>query len=178
MLATSKLIFWGRIQRHASIRGNTSTPSPSLFEVTGTLHDLGPVVGAYAEIRHVFSQDAVATFASLCGDNNPIHFDTSAAQQYGVFRDKVVHGLLVSGLFSTLFGRVIHGSIYARQSLNFKNPVYINDPVVAKMVVVKVDDWKRRGLLVTCSTVCTTSDGGVAIDGEAKVLIPPRAITR
>jgi 3-hydroxybutyryl-CoA dehydratase len=127
-------------------------------------------------VQHAFSQDAVATFASLCGDNNPIHFDAAAAQRYtGVFHDKVVHGLLVSSLFSTLFGRVIHGSIYVRQSLNFKNPVYINDPVVAKMTVVRVDDWKRRGLLVTCSTVCTTSDGLVAIDGEAKVLIPPAA---
>ena len=137
----------------------------------------GPVVGAYAEVRHTFTQDAVDRFAALCGDTNPIHFDRAAAQRGGVFDDKVVHGLLVSGLFSTLFGRVIHGSVYVRQSLNFKSPVYVGAPVAATMTVTQVDDWKRRGLLVTCTTVCTVvGDGVVAIDGEAKVLVPPTAI--
>ena len=142
------------------------------FTVTGTLHELGPVVGAYAEVQHTFSQDAVRTFADLCGDTNPIHFDRHVAQQGGVFQDKVVHGLLVSGLFSTLFGRVISGSIYVKQSLHFRSPVYIDANVCAKMTVIKVDDWKRRGMLLTCTTVCT-SDDVVVIDGEAKVLIPP-----
>ena len=145
------------------------------FTVTGTLHEVGPIVGAYAEVQHAFTQEAVKTFADLCGDTNPIHFDRHAAQQGGMFQDKVVHGLLVSGLFSTLFGRVISGSIYVKQSLHFKSPVYIDATVLAKMTVIKVDDWKRRGMLITCSTVCTCNDV-VVIDGEAKVLIPPSAV--
>ena len=142
------------------------------FTVTGTLHELGPIVGAYAEIHHAFTQEAVKTFADLCGDTNPIHFDRHIAQQSGVFQDKVVHGLLVSGLFSTLFGRVISGSIYVKQNLNFKSPVYIDAMVHAKMTVIKVDDWKRRGKLITCATVCLCNEV-IVIDGEAKVLIPP-----
>ena len=43
--------------------------------------------------------------------------------------------------------------------------------VTARMEVVSMEE-RRSGLLVVCSTQCRLSDGCVAVDGEAKVLIP------
>ena len=36
-------------------------------------------------------------------------------------------GMLVASLFSTLFGRTVHGSVYVSQTLNFKRPVHVGE---------------------------------------------------
>jgi acyl dehydratase len=95
------------------------------FNVKETLTTLGPVVNATAELEHSFTQENVNDFATLCGDNNPIHLDAEFASTTR-FKAPIVHGVLVSGLISTLFGRVMDGSIYVKQTLNFKNPVHVN----------------------------------------------------
>eukprot|EP00600_Ochromonadales_sp_CCMP1393_P003776 CAMPEP_0174994702 /NCGR_PEP_ID=MMETSP0004_2-20121128/23778_1 /TAXON_ID=420556 /ORGANISM="Ochromonas sp., Strain CCMP1393" /LENGTH=160 /DNA_ID=CAMNT_0016248959 /DNA_START=131 /DNA_END=613 /DNA_ORIENTATION=+ len=126
--------------------------------------------GLYAEVVHTFPQDDVNTFAGLCGDNNPLHCDPSFAKGT-MFGGTIVHGIFVSSLFSTLFGRSIAGSIYVSQSLSFKRPVHVGVPVTAKMVIVSIDP-KKKGNLLTCSTTCTLADGTDAVVGEAKVLVP------
>ena len=82
-----------------------------------------------------------------------------------------MHGILVSSLFSTLFGRAIHGSIYVSQSLHFKRPVFVGASVRAKMEIVSVDH-RAKGSLLTCTTTCCLLDGTLAVVGEAKVLLP------
>jgi acyl dehydratase len=44
-----------------------------IFLQVGTLKEDGPVVGAFAEVQHSFTQADVQTFSDICGDNNPIH---------------------------------------------------------------------------------------------------------
>ena len=95
------------------------------FQIKETLTSLGPKVGASAEFEHSFSQQDVDSFAELCGDNNPIHLDADFASTTR-FKYPIVHGVLVSGLISTLFGRVMSGTIYVKQTLNFKNPVHVD----------------------------------------------------
>mmetsp|Transcript_25976 Transcript_25976/g.24830 ORF Transcript_25976/g.24830 Transcript_25976/m.24830 type:complete len:170 (+) Transcript_25976:80-589(+) len=149
---------------------NSKNLERNLFSVTGTLQEEGPIVGAYAEVQHSFSQVDVQTFSNICGDNNPIHLDPKIAEA-SIFKSPIVHGLLVSGLFSTLFGRVIHGSIYIQQSLHFKRPVYVDASVTARMEIIRVEE-NRKGKILTCATVCCLSNGDIAIEGQAKVLIP------
>lgn len=43
--------------------------------------------------------------------------------------------------------------------------------VVARMEVLKIEE-RRLGLLLTCSTQVRLADGQLAVDGEAKVLLP------
>ena len=43
--------------------------------------------------------------------------------------------------------------------------------MTARMEVINVED-RRIGQILTCSTVCHRADGLVAVEGEAKVLIP------
>ena len=132
-------------------------------------------MGNYAEVKHSFDQATVTAFAGICGDNNPLHIDPKFAATT-MFKGPIVHGILVSSLFSTLFGRAIHGSVYVSQSLTFRKPVHVGSTVIARMQILEMEE-RRSGLMIKCSTTCTLADGGanngaVAVDGEAKVLIP------
>ena len=155
------------------------------FEVKGSMVSTGPVLGATAYITHTFDQTSVNTFSQIYGDNNPIHLDEEYAKKT-MFGKPIIHGMLASSLFSTIFGRTIHSSVYINQTLTFRAPIYINTPVKAQIEIIKIDK-KSRGYFINCTTKCyipnnnTINDGNnndasnkevVAIDGEATVLIP------
>jgi len=131
-------------------------------------------VGDYAEVTHAFKQESVETFASICGDNNPLHIDPVFASKT-MFKGPIVHGILVSSLFSTLFGRAIHGSVYVSQSLSFKKPVHVGAEVVARMEILEME-VRKSGTMLKCSTTVRLGGGGensiLAVEGEAKVLLP------
>lgn len=139
-------------------------------DIAGTLKTKGPVVGAFAECSHTFQQEDVNIFAKICGDNNPLHTDVEVASK-SMFQGTIVHGILVSSLFSTLFGASLHGAVYVSQSLNFKRPVHVGACVKARMQILQKEQ-KRSGHLLTCSTTVELADGTAAIQGEAKCLLP------
>ena len=58
-----------------------------------------PSVGDTASVEHVFTQEDVAAFARLSGDDNPVHLDDDAARRMG-FSGTIVHGLLAASLIS------------------------------------------------------------------------------
>ena len=66
---------------------------------TLTLADLE--VGQSFSIEHCFGSDEVDAFAALTGDYNPLHVDPdyAAGTEFG---DRIVHGMLLASLFSTL----------------------------------------------------------------------------
>jgi 3-hydroxybutyryl-CoA dehydratase len=139
--------------------------------IVGSLLTNGIKVGSFCEVKHSFGQEDVNTFASICGDNNPIHIDPVYAEGT-MFKGTIVHGIFVSSLFSTLFGRSINGAIYVSQSMNFKRPVHVGVPVIAKMSILSIDE-KKKGLLLTCSTqIFIAKEGTLAVDGKAEVLVP------
>ncbi|CAN0313136.1 unnamed protein product, partial [Ascophyllum nodosum] len=89
------------------------------------------------------------------------------------YEGRIVHGLLVAGLFSTAFGRAISGALYVSQSLRFERPVLVGQRVDARVEVEQARATStRQEVLVRCSTVASLSDGSVAVSGEAKVLLP------
>ena len=47
--------------------------------------------------------------------------------------------------------------------------------VTARMEIIKSEE-RRKGVLLTCSTECRLSDGTIAVEGEATVLIPYKTI--
>lgn len=131
-------------------------------------------------MEHAFDQASVNTFAGLCGDNNPLHIDPAFAATT-MFKGPIVHGILVSSLFSTLFGRTVHGSIYVSQNLKFKRPVMVGSAVIARMEVVECKSTSK-GAMLSCKTTVYLKDGDkavselkAAVEGDAVVLVPPKA---
>jgi len=124
-------------------------------------------VGMSSEIEKVFDLKSVQKFANLVDDHNPIHLDEEYASK-SIFKKRIVHGLLVSGLISAVIGTKLpgEGSIYLGQSLSFIKPVYLQDKIKAKVEVIKLRDDKK---LVTLKTICVNQDNEEVINGEAVV---------
>jgi acyl dehydratase len=127
-------------------------------------------LGDNASITKAFSEDDVISFAEITGDKNPIHLDEEFASTTR-FKHRLVHGILVSGLISTLLGMHLPGpgSIYISQTLNFRAPVYINDRITATGTIISIRTDKP---IVTIETICTNQKDDVVITGEAVLLVP------
>ena len=126
----------------------------------------------YAEIQRIFTQDDVNLFGRLSGDMNPVHFPredgflTSSTDaddsDSNSKKAPIVHGILLSSLFSNIFGTLIPGAIYRHQTLKFHHVVHVDELVVGKVVVTKLRQINRRGqrsgggsgggVLCTCDT--------------------------
>ena len=127
-------------------------------------------LGQRVSVTKTFSEKEVFQFAELSLDKNPLHLDKEFGQT-SIFGQRVVHGILVSSLFSGLIGMELPGpgSIYLGQNLVFKAPVAIDEQVTATVEVVKIREDKP---IVTLRTVCVNSEGTAVIEGEAVVKYP------
>lgn len=101
-------------------------------------------VGDSASLERVWTEHDVASFAALSGDANPLHMDEAYAASTK-FGKRVVHGMLVGSLCSTLVGMHIPGKrcLYLKQDLAFRKPVFIGDKVVATATVSAKSDSTR-----------------------------------
>ena len=128
-------------------------------------------VGADASFAKTITEGDVVQYAGLTGDFNPIHIDAEYARQ-SMFKERVAHGMLVSGLISAVIGEQLqgHGTVYLGQTLKFRAPVRPGDRVEARVVVREIDHSRRR---VTLDCACRVGDR-VVLEGEALVLAPSR----
>lgn len=127
-------------------------------------------IGHIAEFEKTFSPEDVALFSSISNDNNPIHLDAEYAEK-SIFGRRVVHGLLVSSLFSKIFGTIYpgSGSIYLTQNLKFLKPAFVGENLKAVITLIEFDEIKNRGNFIT--EVFNMSDQKL-ITGEAIILFP------
>ncbi|MFT6906879.1 MAG: acyl dehydratase [Oleiphilaceae bacterium] len=130
-----------------------------------------PKTSQQASISRLFTEQDVNDFARLSGDFNPIHIDPEFAKTT-VFGQRIVHGVLVSSLFSNLLAEKVpgKGSIYLGQTIKFKKPVFFDQTVTAKVEVINVREDKP---VVTLSTICTNDQGEELITGEAVLMFNP-----
>ncbi len=127
-------------------------------------------VGQTASFRKTITETDVISFASASGDMNPVHIDKLAGKE-SIFGDRVAHGLLVSGLISTVLGTRLpgNGTIYLGQEMKFTRPTYIGDTITAMVEVEEIDHEKNR---IRLKTTCTNQDGVVVITGTATAMPP------
>ncbi|MEF8873518.1 MAG: MaoC family dehydratase [Candidatus Thermoplasmatota archaeon] len=133
-------------------------------------HELDLIeIGDTGSFRRTITDADVKHFAAATGDTNPYHFDDEYAAQ-GRFGERIAHGMLVTGLISTVLGTVLPGAgtIYLNQSLEFKNPVYLGDTITAVAEVLDIEEDKP---IVTLRTDCKNQDGQKVVEGEAEVLV-------
>ena len=98
-------------------------------------------IGHIAEFEKTFSPEDVALFSSISNDNNPIHLDAEYAEK-SIFGRRVVHGLLVSSLFSKIFGTIYpgSGSIYLTQNVKFLKPAFVGENLKAVITLIEFDE--------------------------------------
>jgi acyl dehydratase len=130
-----------------------------------------PKLGQQASISRSFTEQDVNDFARLSGDFNPIHIDPEFAKTT-IFGQRIVHGVLVSSLFSNLLAEKVpgKGSIYLGQTFKFKKPVFFDQTVTAKVEVINIREDKP---IVTMRTICTNEQGEELITGEAVLMFNP-----
>ena len=128
-------------------------------------------VGQTATLSKTITDADIQMYSAVSLDTNPIHLDEAVARQ-SRFGGRIAHGMLSAGLISALLGTRLPGpgTIYMRQSLNFRAPVKIGHTVRA---MVEITDLNLPRKSVTLRTRCFVKED-VVIDGEACVLVPSR----
>ncbi|XP_004309889.1 PREDICTED: hydroxyacyl-thioester dehydratase type 2, mitochondrial [Fragaria vesca subsp. vesca] len=121
----------------------------------------------------IFTSEEVLDYSKVSHDSNPLHFDSESAQNAG-FEDRVVHGMLVAGLFPKIISSHFPGAVYVSQSLHFRSPVYIGEEIVGEVRAINIREKKNR-YLAKFKTACF-KNGSVVIDGEAMAILPTLAM--
>ena len=128
-------------------------------------------VGQVAETTHVVGAADIEAFAAVSGDFNPVHMDEvyASATPYG---GRLAHGMLAAAYISAVLGNQLPGpgAIYLSQSLRFRRPVRVGDPVTARVTVKALDAAKGHA---TFETACLVG-GKTVVDGEALIMVPRR----
>ena len=138
----------------------TKPPSEHTFE------DL--FVGQKVTFSEKIDELLLTDFAKLSGDFNPLHMDEDYALNTN-FEKRVCHGMLLASFFSQLVGMYLPGknSLYFSQSLNFRNPCFVDDEVT---IAGEITEKKSNTRIITIKT--TISRGTtIIIDGTAKVIV-------
>lgn len=209
-ITQTRLFLDGFHSRTTNYSRNQAIGGPNLI-LQGTIpsYGAGIQIGQFTELCRSFSQEDINAFGTLIGDFNPVHFPS--AQQSSDITDgrhekdaiqhadadadtrPLVHGILLSSLFSTIFGTLIPGCIYRSQTLKFHHPVYVNEMVCGRVLVRKLRQIDRSrsdggGVLCTCDTAVIkvqmnpNTDAEVdnqkiiCVDGEAQVWLPGATI--
>ncbi|NTU80890.1 MAG: MaoC family dehydratase [Chloroflexales bacterium] len=124
-------------------------------------------VGQRASMRRTITEADIVLFAAVTGDQNPMHTDELAAQE-SRFGRRIAHGMLAAGLISAVLGMRLPGpgTVYLKQTLSFRKPIYINDTVTTTVEVAAIREDKPIATLVT---TVTNQDGDVVVEGESLV---------
>ncbi len=125
--------------------------------------------GDSVEFSRIIGSVDVDSFAKLSGDFNPLHIDEQYASRTQ-FKGRVVHGMLIASLFSTIVGTHLPGKrcLYLSQSLSFKKPVMLGTEIhVRGTVIGKVDAMK----ILIIKTEARNENNEILVEGEAKVKV-------
>ena len=128
-------------------------------------------IGDKASQSVTVTEQMVKFYATLTGDENPIHVDKATGKQ-SIFGTNIAHGMLVGSFFGPIIVNQLigNGSVYRKQSLEFEAPVPVGETVEA---VVTIEDIKEKPdkLVTILKTECFLPSGQRAILGEAVIIL-------
>jgi acyl dehydratase len=126
-------------------------------------------VGQSAAAKRIFTDGDLAEYADLTKDTNPLFNDPVFARQQG-FKDCIIPGPLLSGMFSDLLGTKLpgRGTNWLKQKLNFPAPAYTGDEITARVEIVRLRPEKD---LVNLIGTCTNSSGEWVCQAQSLVLV-------
>ena len=123
-------------------------------------------IGMTATFAKTITEADIVLFAGASGDNNAMHINEEFASTTP-FKGRIAHGMLSASVISAAIANKLPGpgTIYLKQSLEFRAPVRAGDTVYATVTVREMQAEKKR---VVLETVCRVR-GTVVITGEALV---------
>lgn len=166
-------------------RQDAATNTKPSLESTIPQMGRGVKVGQYATLERTYSHKEVEEFAALVQDYNPVHtaldweqvmqnadgddeswkvhYDNGLIQFQGEedgtdhrrTTKPIVHGMLVSSIFSSIFATLSPGCIYVNQSLDFCRPVFVGNTVMGSITIDRIRKWRKGGVVVECTTKVT-----------------------
>ena len=119
------------------------------------LADLTP--GVTESFTVTITEEMMAQFYAITGDNSPIHMDADYAAGRG-YPGKVVYGMLGASFLSTLAGVYLPGEhcLLHGVDLKFAKPIFIGDTLTVTGVVDEVNDTFRE---ITIKASIVNQDG-------------------
>ena len=123
-------------------------------------------MGSSASISKKIIIDDLRKFADLSLDENPIHTDEEYAKST-IFKKPIAHGLYIGSFISAVLANKLPGpgTIYLKQELNFKRPVFVGDTITATVTLLE----NPKPTIYRLSTVCTNQENQIVIEGFALV---------
>jgi len=119
-------------------------------------------------VARTFSETAMAGFAELTRDYNPVHFDDRFAAAKG-FKGRICHGLQVASLFTEIGGQI--GMLAAQVDLAFRKPVFFGETVTCRWTFTEIDERGRA----RAELVFQNQDGVVVLTGTVQGIVPGEA---
>ena len=120
------------------------------------------LAGTTYEATRAFDRDDVDAYARLTGDANVVHQGPDAR----------VHGMLYASMFGALVAHHHPGALYVSQSLEWKQPVRVDEPVTATVT------FTSGSRIAALETAAFNSRGEVVLSGTARVLLPRRVVSK
>ena len=119
------------------------------------LADLTP--GVTESFTVTITEEMMAQFYAITGDNSPIHMDADYAAGRG-YPGRVVYGMLGASFLSTLAGVYLPGEhcLLHGVDLKFAKPIFIGDTLTVTGVVDEVNDTLRE---ITIKASIVNQDG-------------------
>lgn len=119
------------------------------------LADLTP--GVTESFTVTITEEMMAQFYAITGDNSPIHMDADYAAGRG-YPGRVVYGMLGASFLSTLAGVYLPGEhcLLHGVDLKFAKPIFIGDTLAVTGVVDEVNDTFRE---ITIKASIVNQDG-------------------
>lgn len=119
------------------------------------LADLTP--GVTESFTVTITEEMMAQFYAITGDNSPIHMDADYAARRG-YPGRVVYGMLGASFLSTLAGVYLPGEhcLLHGVDLKFAKPIFIGDTLTVTGVVDEVNDTFRE---ITIKASIVNQDG-------------------
>lgn len=105
-------------------------------------------IGQEETFSYEVTEEKMALFHKLTGDNNPLHMDDSFAREHG-FGERVVYGMLTASLISTLAGVYLPGKycLIQRVDSKFVTPVFIGNVLMVKGTVTELNASVQQAVI-------------------------------
>ena len=126
-------------------------------------------IGLKKDFQIKITESLVNDFAKISGDFSPIHMNENYAKGT-IFKKRIVHGMLLSSLLSRIQGMYLPGkhALYFSQSLNFRNPCFIDDIItVSGTVIAKSESTK----ILKIESIIKNQNNLIIVSGIGRVIV-------